>query len=63
MSEIFKTVDQISKEYGIARSVIYDRINKHRYRTCEKDRTLVLVMDVENIEQKGIRKGRPRKYK
>ena len=61
MSEIFKTADEIARDYGIARSVVYDRIKKHRYRI--NDQGLVLVMDVERVERDGIRKGRPRKIK
>ena len=60
MSEIFKTADQIAKDYGIPRSVVYHRIKKHRYRV--NDQGLVLVMDVERIERTGIKKGRPNKY-
>lgn len=58
--KIFKTADEVIRDYGIPKATVYHRIKKHHYRV--NDNYEILVADVEKVEREGVKKGRPRKY-
>ena len=58
---MFKTPLEVSQEYGISLSTVYDRISKGTYRTDDNGR--VLVADVVEVINKPLKIGRPRKNK
>lgn len=58
---MFKTPLEVSQEYGISLSTIYDRISKGTYRTDDNGR--VLVADVVEVINKPLKLGRPRNNK
>lgn len=58
---MFKTPLEVSQEYGISLSTVYDRISKGTYRTDDNGR--VLVTDVVEVINKPLKLGRPRKNK
>lgn len=56
---VFKSAKEVSEEYNIPLSTVYQRIRNHTYRT--NDRNEILLADVEKAELTGVKRGRPRK--